>query len=69
MEMKYKNWRIIFKKSGTSGWLVFDGKKLLRWGGSTGFIIDKYSVRYDYPEVVPMYLQDKLEALRERIFA
>ena len=68
MEKKIRNWRIKFKKSGTSGWLVYEGKTIPNWGVGMGFILDKYSVRYDYPEVVPKYVQDRLESLRERIF-
>lgn len=67
MEMKIKNWCIKFKKSGISGWLIYEGK-VPKWGCGIGFIIDKYSVRYDYPEVVPKYVQEKLEAIREKIY-
>ena len=68
MEKKIRNWRIKFNKSGTSGWLIYEGKLLPNWGCGMSFIIDKYSVRYDYPEVVPAYIDDRLESLRERIF-
>ena len=68
MEFKIRNWSIKFKESGTSGWLVYEGKVIPRWGCGMSFIIDKYSVRYDYPEVVPEYVKEKLEAIREKIF-
>ena len=68
MEKKIRNWRIKFKKSGTAGWLVYEGKTIPNWGVGMSFILDKYSVRYDYPKVVPKYVQEKLEAIREKIY-
>ena len=69
-EIKVRNWRIEFYESkgssATAGLLMYDGKIIPRWGCGMSFIIDVYSVRYDYPEVVPAYVKDKLEALRER---
>ena len=66
--MKIRNWRIQFNKSGISGCLFYDGKVLPRWGCGMTFIIDEHSVRYDYPEVVPEYVKEKLEAIRENIY-
>lgn len=70
METKVRNWRIQFDESKESsaigGLLMYDGKIIPRWGCGMRFIIDVHSVRYDYPEVVPAYVKDRLEALRER---
>ena len=68
MNKKIRNWYIKFNKSGTSGWILYEGKVIPSWGVGMSFIIDKYSVRYDYPEVVPKYVQEKLEAIRENIY-
>ena len=71
-EIKIRNWRIQFDESKNSsalaGLLMYDGKIIPRWGCGMCFIIDKYSARYDYPEVVPAYVKDKLEAMRERLY-
>ena len=66
--MKIRNWRIKFNKSGHAGWLFYEGKVTPNWGCGMSFILDNYSVRYDYPEVVPGYVKDRLESLRERIY-
>lgn len=68
MEMKIRNWRIEFRKSGISGWLTYEGKVIPNWGCSMSFILDEYSARYDYPEVVPKYVKEKLEAIRKNIY-
>ena len=68
MEVKVRNWRIKFNKSGISGWLLYEGKVMPNWGCGMGFILDEHSVRYDYPEVVPAYIKDRLESLREHIY-
>lgn len=75
MEVKVKNWCIKFDespekmtKSAIAGLLMYDGKIIPKWGCGMRFIIDDHSVRYDYPEVVPAYIQNRLEALRERLF-
>ena len=68
MEKKIRNWRIQFNKSGISGWLIYEGKNTPNWGRAMSFIMDKYSVRYDYPEGVPAYIDNKLEFLREHIY-
>ena len=65
--MQIRNWRIKFK-SAYSGWLFYEGKVIPNWGCGMGFVLDEYSVRYDYPEVVPGYVKDRLESLRERIY-
>ena len=69
--IKVRNWRIQFdakenESSAIGGLLMYDGKSIPRWGCGMRFIIDVHSVRYDYPEVVPAYVKDRLEALRER---
>ena len=71
MEIKVRNWRIQFdakenESSAIGGLLMYDGKYIPSWGCGMRFIIDVHSVRYDYPEVVPAYVKDRLEALRER---
>ena len=73
MEIKVRNWRIQFddaKEADNSpaigGLLMYDGKYIPRWGCGMRFIIDVQNVRYDMPEVVPAYVKDRLEALRER---
>ena len=71
MEIKVRNWRIQFDakeddKAAIGGLLMYDGKHIPSWGCGMRFIIDVHSVRYDYPEVVPAYVKDRLEALRER---
>jgi hypothetical protein len=75
MEVKVRNWRIQFDKSPkeltkvtVAGLLIYEGKIIPRWGCGMRFIIDDNSVRYDYPEVVPSYVKDKLDVLRERIY-
>ena len=73
METKVRNWRIQFnskedKSSAIAGWLLYEGKIIPRWGCGMRFIIDVHSVRYDYPEVVPAYIKDRLEYLRERMY-
>ena len=71
MEKKIRNWRIKFNKFNNgyvSGWLLYEGKTIPNWGCGMSFILDEYSVRYDYPGVVPAYIDDRLEALREHIY-
>ena len=74
MEVKVRNWCIKFDESKGNksmaivGLLIYEGKIIPRWGCGMRFIIDVHSVRYDYPEVVPAYVKDKLEALRERMY-
>ena len=69
-EIRIRNWRIMFDgeadKSAIAGLLAYDGKIIPAWGAGMRFIADKYGVRYDKPEVVPAYVKNKLEALRER---
>ena len=73
-EIKIKNWGIKFdeskeaNKSAIAGLLVYEGRTIPRWGCGMRFIIDNHSVRYDYPEVVPAYVKNKLEAMRERMY-
>ena len=72
MEIKIRTWRILLDKevdgsSAIGGLLMYDGKIIPRWGCGMNFIIDNHSVRYDYPEVVPAYVKNRLEALRERL--
>ena len=72
MEIKIRNWCIKYDKykesdkSVISGLLVYEGKIIPRWGCGMSFIAEKYGVRYDYPEVVPAYVKDRLESLRTR---
>ena len=74
METKVRNWRIQFDESkdnnpaAIAGLLLYEGKIIPRWGCGMRFIIDVHSVRYDYPEAVPAYVKDRLEALRERMY-
>ena len=71
MEIKLRNWRIQFheSKEAIAGLLIYDGKIIPRWGCGMRFIIDKNSTRYDWPEVVPAYVKNRLESLRERKFS
>ena len=74
MEVKVRNWCIKFDESkgnnssAIAGLLMYEGKIIPSWGCGMRFIIDVHSVRYDYPEVIPAYVKNKLEALRERTF-
>lgn len=75
MEIKVRNWAIKFdknpekgSKSAVAGLLMYEGKSIPRWGCGMRFIIDENSIRYDYPEVVPEYVKDRLESLRERLY-
>ena len=74
METKVRNWCIKFDESkdnnstAIAGLLMYEGKIIPRWGCGMRFIIDVHSVRYDYPEVVPAYIKDRLESLRERMY-
>ena len=66
-EIKIRNWRIQFDeptKAAIAGLLMYDGKVIPRWGCGMRFIIDKNSIRYDWPEVVPEYVKKKLESYR-----
>ena len=73
-DIRIRNWRIMFdgefdgkaNKAAIAGLLVYEGKIIPAWGCGMRFIADKYGVRYDTPEVVPEYVKNKLEALRER---
>ena len=72
VEIKIRNWRIQFDEaknsSAIAGLLMYEGKIIPRWGCGMRFIIDKNSTRYDYPEVVPAYIKNRLEAMRERLY-
>ena len=74
MKTKVRNWGIKFDESkgnnpaAIAGLLMYEGKIIPKWGCGMRFIIDVHSVRYDYPEVVPAYVKDRLEALRERMY-
>ena len=70
METKVRNWRIKFDESKDSaaiaGFLMYEGKLIPSWGCGMNFIIDKNSIRYDWPEAVPAYVKNRLESLRKR---
>ena len=70
-EIKVRNWMIQVedkKSSVIGGWLVYEGKSIPSWGGGMRFIIDNNSIRYDWPEVVPAYVKNRLESLKKRAF-
>lgn len=69
MEIKVRNWRIQadMDTEAIAGLLMYDGKIIPTWGCGMRFIADKNSTRYDYPEVVPAYVKDRLESIREKM--
>ena len=68
MEVKVRNWCIKFDESGVTGWLLYEGKIIPKWGYGMSFQLGRYSVYYAYPKAVPAYIKDRLEALRERMY-
>lgn len=67
-ECKVRNCRIQFDDSDVSGRLIYEGKAIPKCGYVMSFTLGRYSVYYAYPKVVPAYVKDRLESLRERIF-